>query len=376
MKQLMKGNEAVVHGALLGGATHFFGYPITPASEIAHAAADLFNRTGRHFLQAESEVAAINMLYGAAGAGARVMTASSGPGISLMAEGISYIAGAELPCVIVDVQRAGPGLGNIWPEQSDYNAVVKGGGHGNYHNAVLAPNSAQEMCDLTYRAFEIADRYRVTVFVLSDAYIGQMMEPVELPETVLHGERKEWALHGDASSRENLITSIYMSTSGQSDHNWNLRAKYDLMENEITDWRETDTEDAEILFVAYGISARLALSAVHALRADGVKAGLLRPVTLFPFPRRRIAELAAGSVRDIAVLELADGMMADDVELAVPDEVNVARLNWLGGEVPTTTEVLASARELVPSLGGDPANDRRSQSQARGGSAVPAGIGR
>ena len=202
MKQLMKGNEAVVHGALLGGATHFFGYPITPASEIAHAAADLCsNRSGRHFLQAESEVSAINMIYGAAAAGARVMTASSGPGISLMAEGISYIAGAELPCVIVDVQRAGPGLGNIWPEQSDYNAVVKGGGHGNYRNVVLAPNSAQEMCDLTYGAFEIADRYRVTVFVLSDAYIGQMMEPVELPERDLHGERKGWALNADAESR-------------------------------------------------------------------------------------------------------------------------------------------------------------------------------
>jgi len=349
MKQLMKGNEAVVHGALLGGATHFFGYPITPASEIAHAAADLFGRSGRRFLQAESEVSAINIIYGAAAAGARAMSASSGPGISLMAEGISYIAGAELPCVLVDVQRAGPGLGNIWPEQSDYNAVVKGGGHGNYRNVVLAPNSAQEMCDMTCRAFEIADRYRVTVFVLSDAYIGQMMEPVELPQTVSHGEHKEWALYGDAASRSNLVTSIYMSTRGQSDHNWSLRRKYDLMAEEITDWQEVRTDDADLLFVAYGISARVALSAVQALRDDGVRAGLLRPRTLFPFPAARLAELSRAGVRDIAVVELSDGMMADDVDLAVRGATPVHRLNWLGGEVPSTAAVVERARELAAS---------------------------
>ena len=341
MKQLMKGNEAVVHGALLGGATHFFGYPITPASEIAHAAADLFTRTGRHFLQAESEVAAINMIYGAAGAGVRVMTASSGPGISLMAEGFSYIAGAELPCVIVDVQRAGPGLGNIWPEQSDYNAVVKGGGHGNYHNVVLTPNSAQEMCDFTYKAFQIADDYRVAVFILSDAYIGQMMEPVELPTQVLHGEHKDWALYGDAESRKNLISSIVMSAHGLAQHNWDLRAKYDRLEDDITDWEEVEAEDAEVLLVAYGIAARVSVSVVHALRSQGVKAGLLRPKTVFPFPRRRLRELAeSGTLRDAVVVELSDGMMADDVQLALPDSVPVHRFSWLGGEVPTTELVL------------------------------------
>jgi 2-oxoisovalerate ferredoxin oxidoreductase alpha subunit len=341
MKQLIKGNEAVVHGALLGGATHFFGYPITPASEIAHAAAELFRTSGRHFLQAESEVAAINMIYGAAGAGARVMTASSGPGISLMAEGISYIAGAELPCVIVDVQRAGPGLGNIWPEQSDYNAVVKGGGHGNYHNVVLAPNSAQEMCDMTYRAFDIADTYRATVFVLADAYIGQMMEPVEIPREVRHGIRHPWALHGDQESRTNLITSIYMSTKGQSDHNWHLQAKYRRMEDEITDWQEQDAEECEVLFVAFGISARLAVSAARRLQEEGVKAGVLRPRTLFPFPRRRLWEIASeGTLHDVAVVELNEGMMADDVRLALPDSVEVHRLNWLGGEVPSTDQIL------------------------------------
>ena len=353
MKQLMKGNEAVVHGALLGGATHFFGYPITPASEIAHAAADLFPRTGRHFLQAESEVAAINMLYGASSAGARVMTASSGPGMSLMAEGLSYIAGAELPCVVVDVQRAGPGLGNIWPEQGDYNAVVKGGGHGTYHNLVLAPNSAQEMCDFTWRSFELADRYRTAVIILSDAYIGQMMEPVEVPERVLHGERKEWAVYGDAASRENLISSIHMSAADQGRHNWHLEAKYLLMEDEITDWQECDTEDAEILFVAYGISSRLSLTAVQHLRRAGVRAGLLRPKTLSPFPRRRLAELVtAGSVEHIAVVELSTGMMADDVELAVSSKVPVHRLNWLGGEVPSTAMILEAAADRVPAVAG------------------------
>jgi len=345
MRQLVKGNEAVIYGALLGGATHFFGYPITPASEIAHAAASLFPAAGRQFLQAESEVSAINMIYGAAGAGARVMTASSGPGISLMAEGISYIAGAELPCVIVNVQRAGPGLGNIFPEQGDYNAVVKGGGHGPYSNVVLAPNSVQEMSDFTARAFEIADRYRVTVFVLSDAYIGQMMEPVELPEAVQHGSRKSWALYADRESRHNLITSIYMSPAAQAGHNWQLQDKYAKIRNEITDWEEIQTEDAEFLFIGYGISARVALTAVQQLRRKGYRAGLLRPKTLFPFPAGRLNGLVASGVRSLAVVELNEGQMADDVELAVRCAVPVMRYNWMGGEVPTTTELFERAVE-------------------------------
>ena len=273
------------------------------------------------------------------------MTASSGPGVSLMAEGISYLAGAELPCVIVDVQRAGPGLGNIWPEQSDYNMVVKGGGHGNYRNAVFAPNSAQEMCEMTAAAFDIADRYRVTVFILSDAYIGQMMEPVEIPRDVRSAPDKPWALAATAETRENLISSIYMSAADLSAHNWKLRAKYDLMEEEITDWEEVETEDAELLFVAFGITSRLCLTAVQQLRARGVRAGLLRPRTLFPFPRIRLAELAArGSIRNIAVVELSDGMMADDVQLAVPS-LPVSRLNWLGGLVPTAQEIIEMASQ-------------------------------
>jgi pyruvate/2-oxoacid:ferredoxin oxidoreductase alpha subunit len=342
MRQLAKGNEAVIYGALIGGATHFFGYPITPASEIAHAAASLFPQAGRVFLQAESEVSAINMIYGSAAAGARVMTASSGPGISLMAEGISYIAGAELPCVIVDVQRAGPGLGNIFPEQGDYNAVVKGGGHGPYRNIVLAPNSVQEMCDFTAAAFTLADRYRITVMILADAYIGQMMEPVTLPTVIGHGERKAWAVYGDSASRENLISSIYMSPSEQSRHNWHLQEKYHQIAQETFDWEEVETEDAEFIFIAFGISARVCLTAVQVLRKSGVRAGLLRPKTLFPFPSARISDLCS-TARKIGVVELNEGQMADDVELAVHGMVPVLRYNWMGGEVPTTDELVERA---------------------------------
>ncbi len=337
-KRLMKGNEAVIHGALMGGATHFFGYPITPASEIAHAAALYFTTTGRHFLQAESEVSVVNMLYGAAGAGARVMTASSGPGMSLMAEGLSYIAGAELPCVVVDVQRAGPGLGNIWPEQSDYNITVKGGGHGNYRNLVLAPNSVQEMCDLTYMAFDLADKYRTAVIVLADAYIGQMMEPVELPDEIHHGERKDWALYGDKESRGNLVTSILMDPVLQSDHNWKLQKKYERMAEECCLWEEIDCDDAEVVITAYGITARVCLSAVQMLRQKGVKAGLFRPKTLFPFPETRLKELA-GKTRMIVSAELANGQLSDDVERLAAGKVPVLRYLWLGGIIPSVQEV-------------------------------------
>jgi len=260
----------VIYGALLGGATHYFGYPITPASEIAHAAADLFPRCGRHFLQAECEVSSINMLYGAAAAGARAITGSSGPGLSLMAEGFSYLSGSELPSVVVDVQRAGPGLGYIWPEQSDYNFIVHGAGHGSHSGVVLAPNSAQEMCDFTYKAFDLAERYRCTVFILSDAYIGQIMEPVELPRQIRTNPYKDWALYGDAGSRHNLLASIYMKLEELEGHNLHLQEKYNRMEMEIVDFEETLTEDAEYLFIAYGISSRICHSALHELRKQAI----------------------------------------------------------------------------------------------------------
>jgi len=336
-RQLIKGNEAIVFGALLGGATRFFGYPITPASEIAHGAARYFTQAGRTFLQAEDEVNAINMVYGAAAAGARVMTATSGPGLSLMAEGISYIAACELPCVIVDVQRAGPGLGNIWPEQSDYNAVVKGGGHGNYKNIVLAPASVQEMCDFAYRAFDLAEKYRMTVIILSDAYIGQMMEPVVLPKAVKSEVRQPWAIYGDEASRGNLITSILMNTKLLEAHNEKLQEKYATLD-EITDYQVIENDNSDILFVAFGISARVCLSAVHHLKEKGIQASLMRPITLSPFPGNELARLAE-KIKRIAVVELNNGMMAEDVERFTCRDAKVYRYNWLGGTVPSARTV-------------------------------------
>jgi 2-oxoisovalerate ferredoxin oxidoreductase alpha subunit len=343
-KQLVMGNEAVVYGALLGGATHFFGYPITPASEIAHSAATFFPAAGRFFLQAESEVSAINMMYGAASAGARTMTGSSGPGVSLMAEGISYIAGAELPCVIADIQRAGPGLGYIWPEQGDYTMVVKGGSHGSYKNFVFAPASVQEMCDFTYRAFEIADRFRMTVFILSDAYIGQMMEPIALPSQVKHGDRKDWAVYGDRASRDNCITSIYMSKTELSDLNLRLQAKYRLLEEEFVEYEESDADDADVVLLAFGISARICLTAQQQLRSQGIKAGLFRPKTLFPFPSKRIAELASQAEKFV-VVELNSGMMAEDVERVAAGKCPVLRYNWFGGIIPSVEEIVERVKK-------------------------------
>ncbi|TVR55337.1 MAG: 3-methyl-2-oxobutanoate dehydrogenase subunit VorB [Spirochaetaceae bacterium] len=347
MRRLMKGNEAVVCGALFGGATHFFGYPITPASEIAHAAATWFPKLGHEFLQAESEVAAVNMLYGAASAGARVMTASSGPGVALMSEGISYMAGAELPCVIVDIQRAGPGLGNIWPEQSDYNMVVKGGGHGNYRSIVFAPNSVQEMCDMAFRAFEIADEYRMTVFILADAYIGQMMEPVAFPETVAARARKDWAVYGDEASRGNLISSIHMSTHGQAQHNINLQTKYEASAV-IADSEHVGAPEADTVIVAFGIASRVALSAVQSLQREGASIALFRPKTLFPYPEDSLLD-AVKHARRVVVFELNNGQMADDVDRIIGTNGRsrngdasgpVRRYNWYGGVVPSAAEVI------------------------------------
>jgi len=342
----MKGNLGIVRGALLGGATHFFGYPITPASEIAQGAAELFTKTGRCFLQAESETSAINMIYGSASAGARVMTASSGPGLSLMLEGVSYLAGCELPTVIVDVQRAGPGLGNIWPEQSDYNTCCKGGGHGAFKNIVLSPASGQEMTDMAYKAFELAEEWRMTVIILSDAYIGQMMEPISFSDEVKHNDRKDWAVYGDAESRENLVSSIIMDQQGLAELNAKLQAKYRRAEEELADWEEVETEDAEYLLVAFGITSRIAATAIRTLRDNGIKAGLFRPKTVWPFPSKRLAELST-QVKAMGVAELNDGMMADDVDLSVKGKCPVHRFNWFGGYVPDADELVASVKEAL-----------------------------
>jgi 2-oxoisovalerate ferredoxin oxidoreductase alpha subunit len=336
--ELIKGNEAVVKAAILAGCRSFYGYPITPASEITESAALYFPQVGGTFLQAESEVAAINMVYGAASTGERTMTASSGPGVSLMQEGISYLAGAELPCVIVDITRGGPGLGNIAPEQSDYHQVVKGGGHGNYRTIVLAPNSVQEMCDLTFLAFELADRYRNPAVLMTDGFIGQMMEPVEFPGAMVQPPDKPWAVHGDAGTRNNLITSIYMTPEDLEHHVNRLEAKY-VRAGGTTMCERYRTGDAEILLIGHGIVSRILKTAVDHARDAGIKAGLFRPVTLWPFPTREIVE-EAEFVRSILTVELSNGQLVEDVRLAVEGRRPVRFYSRVGGMVPTTDELL------------------------------------
>jgi len=345
MRQLMKGNDAVVHGAIRAGCKAYFGYPITPASEIAETAAALFPESGGIFLQAESEIASIQMVFGAASAGVRAMTASSGPGISLMQEGISYIAGAELPCVVVDVMRGGPGLGNIGPEQADYSQMVKGGGHGNYRNIVLAPNSVQEMCDLTMRAFDLADRYRNPAVVLADGALGQMMEAVELPAARAPRPPQDWAVTGEAATRKNLITSIYLRHEELEQHNEKLQSKYRRIEESEVLSEEYLTADAEWLLIAYGISSRVARSTADEARRRGMKIGLLRPITLYPFPAKRIGELAA-KVKSVLVVELSYGQLAEDVRLAVNGRIPVRLYGRAGGMVPTEEEVMAAIHKM------------------------------
>ncbi len=345
-KFLMKGNDAIVRGALLAGCRLYFGYPITPASEIAEGAADYFPKVGGTFLQAESEVAAVNMLYGAASGGIRSMTASSSPGISLKQEGISYAAGAELPCVIINIMRGGPGLGNIAPEQADYNQVVKGGGHGNYKCPVLAPNSAQEMCSLTMKAFDLADKYRTPVYVIADGYIGQMMEPVEFPEPVTREQRVDWAVYGDAESKQNLISSIYLDPEELEQHNRHLQEKYAEIKKHEVRFESFMLEDAKHIVVGFGIVSRVLKTAVEKLRSEGVPCGMLRPITLFPFPTDEISTLT-GSAQNILVVEMNNGQMLEDVRLAVEGRIPVHFYNRMGGVVPNTDEIVEQVKKQL-----------------------------
>ena len=343
-KQLMKGNEAIVRSAILAGCRAFYGYPITPASEIAEAAALYMPKTGGVYVQAESEVAAINMLYGAASAGVRAMTASSGPGISLMQEGISYMAGAELPCVIADITRGGPGLGNIGAEQGDYHQVVWGGGHGNYRTIVLAPNSVQEMADLTALAFELATRYRNPVFVMADGSVGQMMEPVEFPEHAIEAPVPDWAVAGTAASRANLITSLRMGADPLEQHERALEAKYKLAEECEARAEEWNLEGAEIVLVGYGIVSRILKAVAAEARADGLNVGLLRPITLYPFPKEQF-QRATRRARVFIVVEMSNGQLLEDVRLALNGACPVEFFNRLGGNVPSHDEVLRFVRQ-------------------------------
>jgi 2-oxoisovalerate ferredoxin oxidoreductase alpha subunit len=348
-KMLLKGNEAVIYGALLAGCDSYFGYPITPASEIAHTAALLFPRLGRVFLQAESEIGAINMVLGAASTGRRTMTASSGLGISLKQEGISYLAGCDLPAVIVDIMRGGPGLGNIGPEQADYNQIVKGGGHGSYRCIVLAPSSVQEMCDLTALAFDLADKYRTPVYVAADGVIGQMMESLTLPEPCsVKRELPDWALDPERD-RNNLVTSIFLKHDRLEEVNEALQEKYRLISQEEQRAEEYLMKDAELVLVAYGICARLAHSAVEQLREKGVKAGMIRPITLFPFPVDAIRKATKKAKLFISV-ELSCGQMIDDVKLAQDCAVPVKLINRMGGNIPSIDEIVEKSLKAMNEL--------------------------
>lgn len=346
----MKGNEAIAEAAIRCGADGYFGYPITPQSEILEylMEANPAETTGMIVLQAESEVAAINMVYGGAACGKKVMTSSSSPGISLKQEGISYIAGAELPCLIVNVVRGGPGLGTIQPAQSDYFQATRGGGHGDYHLIVLAPASVQEMADFVELSFELAFKYRNPVMILSDGAIGQMMEKVYLGSQKERSKvAPEWATTGKPSTRErNIITSLDLDPNGQEVFNQKLLKKYNEIREKEVRYEEFQCNDAEYLLVAYGTSARVCQKAVQLCREQGIKVGLLRPITLFPFPTKRICELAE-NIKGILSVEMSMGQMVEDVLLAVNGKVPVKHFGRMGGIVTTPEEVVENLKSQI-----------------------------
>lgn len=349
---LMKGNEAIAHAAIRCGADGYFGYPITPQSEVLETLAELrpWETTGMVILQAESEVAAINMVYGGAGAGKKVLTSSSSPGISLKQEGISYIAGAELPCLIVNVMRGGPGLGTIQPSQADYFQTVKGGGHGDYRLIALAPASVQEMADFVQLGFDLAFKYRNPVMILADGVVGQMMEKVTLPpqqrrrtdEEVM--EQCPWTTFGKPKSRKpNIITSLELQPDAMERNNIRFQAKYKLIESKEVRYEEIECEDAEYLIVAFGSMARIGQKAMEIAREEGIKVGILRPITLWPFPTTAIAGYAE-KVKGMLSLELNAGQMVEDIKLAVNGKVRVEHFGRLGGIVPDPDEIVKALK--------------------------------
>jgi 2-oxoglutarate ferredoxin oxidoreductase subunit alpha len=351
-KELLEGNRAFAEAAIRAGCEAYFGYPITPQTEALEHMAARMPELGRVFLQAESEVAAINMVYGAACAGVRVMTSSSSPGVSLMMEGMSYIAGSEVPVVLVDVMRGGPGLGNIAPSQGDYNQMVKGGGHGDYHPLVLAPATVQELIDLTYEAFDLAEKYRCIVVVLADGNLGQMMEPAEMPPmrpVRKPEERPAWALTGAKGRKPNVISSIYIDPVKEEIFNQKLQAKQREIEDNEVRYREVQVEDADIGIVAFGTAGRIAYSAIQAARADGIRVGLLRPISLYPFPYDRVRRLA-DQVKTILVVEMNAGQMIDDVRLGALGRVPIHFYGRMGGMTPMPDEVLDQIRQLHASM--------------------------
>ena len=352
---LMKGNEAIAHAAIRCGADGYFGYPITPQSEVLETLAKLkpWETTGMVVLQAESEVASINMIYGGAGAGKRVFTSSSSPGIALMQEGIAYMAGAELPGVFVNVQRGGPGLGTIQPSQSDYLQATRGGGNGDYNVIVLAPNSVQEMADFMDLAFTLAFRYRNPAMILSDGVIGQMMEEVVLPEQKPRRTEEEvirecpWASTGRTRDRKpNIITSLELMPEAMEQRNLHLQEKYRTIKEREVRYETIELDDADIMIVAFGSAARIAEKAIELAREEGIKAGLFRPITLWPFPEKQIAEAAHGK-RGVLVAEINAGQMIQDVRLSVNGEEPVEHFGRLGGIVPEPEEIVKAIKEKL-----------------------------
>ena len=352
-KVLMKGNEAIAEAALRAGCLHYFGYPITPQTELtAYMAKRLPKTEGGVFLQAESEIAAINMVYGVASTGKRVMTSSSSPGVSLKQEGISYIAGADLPAVIVNVQRGGPGLGGIQPSQSDYFQATKGGGHGDYHLIVLTPSSVQEMADLTSLAFDLADKYRCPAMLLADGTMGQMMEPVALPEPHKSVIDKPWAVTGTQMKREhNIVNSLYLSPEVLEKTNFERFERYAEIEKNEVRYESYLMDDAEYCIVAFGIAARVAKNAITAMRKEGLKVGLIRPITVWPFPKKAIRE-AADKVKGFVCVELSMGQMIEDVRLAEQCLRPVVLCNRAGGMIPGVDQIMSVTRDLVSSVEG------------------------
>ncbi len=347
-KMLMKGNEAMAEAAMRAGCKLFFGYPITPQTEVAAYMAKKMPKIGGLFMQAESEVAAINMVYGAAGAGARVMTSSSSPGISLKSEGISYIAGSDLPCVIVNIVRGGPGLGGIQPAQSDYFQATKGGGHGDYHLVVLAPASVQEMVSLTAEAFDIADTYRMPVMIMGDGMLGQMMEPVEfenLPKREV--PEKTWATTGTQLKRKrNIVNSLYIEPDALEKMNNERLERYELVKKNEVKVETVNAENADVVIVAYGVMARVAKTVMQMMEEKGIKVGVVRPITLWPFPTEEIAKVAETAKAFISV-EMSQGQMVEDVRLAVNGKKPVYFYGRNGGVVPSPDEICAEIEKIV-----------------------------
>lgn len=346
-KVLMKGNEAIAEAAIMAGCRYYFGYPITPQTEIAAYMAKRMPKIGGTFLQAESEIAAINMVYGVASCGKRCMTSSSSPGISLKGEGISYLAGADLPALVVNVQRGGPGLGGIQPSQSDYFQSTRGGGHGDYHMIVLAPASVQEMAQLTVHGFDLADRYRMTAMVLADGTMGQMMEPVSLDFAAAEPVDKPWATTGTQMQRpHNIINSLSLVPEELEQLNFARYQRYREVERNEVMYEEYMVEDADIVLAAFGIAARVSKNAINAARKEGIRAGLIRPITLWPFPTKPFEQAAQHASRFISV-ELSMGQLIEDVRLATQCKVPVTLCNRVGGMIPSPEQVLDAIRQAA-----------------------------